>query len=92
MGTNQEFLNYVRRRALARGTIEKRIAIVRWWGAFLAGRGLGIGEASSRDVELFVDSRVHANARTRYALISHLHAFYVWAMRAGICRAATCAS
>lgn len=75
----------MRRRALAAGTIEKRMAVVRWWTSYLVAHGgRDLATATSGDVEAFMDSRQRCGPRTRYAIASHLHAFYVWAVRAGI--------
>jgi len=69
-----------RRRGMAATTVEKRCSIVRRWAAF-------IGDPFEprltwRDVDAFVDSCSMTAAVSRYAAVSHLHQFYLWAMRA----------
>lgn len=65
------------RRGLAAGTIAVRTAELRSWLAYV---DAGWVEAGTEDVELWLDSRPLA-ARARYASISHMHRFYVWARR-----------
>lgn len=67
---------YMRRRNLSEGTIRARMYVLRaWWD-----RGDPF-TATTTDVELFVDGDRPRAASTRYAVVSHLHAFYSWAMR-----------
>lgn len=64
---------------MAASTIGKRCGIVRRWSAFVGDPFRP--DLTWRDVEAFVDASGMC-ARSRYAAISHLHAFYMWAMRA----------
>lgn len=69
-----------RRRGMADTSIAKRLAIARRWAKF-------VGDPFSpaltwRDVDAFIDASNMAAAKSRYAAISHLHQFYLWAMRA----------
>lgn len=71
---------YMRRRGLAEGTIDKRLRLARdWLGA--------IDEpwsAAAFHVERWIDGHERwRDASTRYTAVSHLHAFYVWAIRSG---------
>lgn len=66
-----------RRRGLARSSVDKRVGIVR---RFVEAVGDPF-EATWRDVERFVDSTNMTAPSSRYAAVSHLHAFYVWAQR-----------
>jgi len=67
------------RRCLASGTIYKRIRETRAW---LEHAGPDWTVAGRADVETWLDRRPLC-ARSRYAAISHLHAFYKWAQREG---------
>jgi site-specific recombinase XerD len=67
----------MRRRALAAGTITTRTAELRRWLAWV---GADWSTATRADVERWIDRRP-LGARARYCAISHLHAFYVWAIR-----------
>jgi integrase len=68
-----------RRRGLAETSIDKRLAIAQRWSTF-------IGEpfdpaVTWRDVDAFIDGSKMKSSKSRYAAISHLHQFYLWAMR-----------
>jgi integrase/recombinase XerD len=67
-----------KRRGLLPSTIERREAdlakFVLWLGP------VSILDATASDIEAFLDNRRWA-AATAYAFISHLHAFYTWAVR-----------
>lgn len=74
------------RRGLEPTTIEVRRNKLRHFGGWLEPRSLLA--ATQEDIEAFLDDRGGRSgrgleARTRYAWISHLHCFYVWAMRTG---------
>ena len=70
---------YMRRRNLSEGTIRARMYVIRaWWDHH------DPWTATAATVELFVDGDVPRSASTRYSIISHLHAFYGWAMRQGL--------
>lgn len=71
----------MRRRGLTCGTIDKRIGIVYRWIEFV-GDPFG---ADWRDVDRFVDASNMRAATSRYAAVSHLHAFYLWAQRCELC-------
>lgn len=66
------------RRGLARGTIYARSAELRRWFVFM---GTAWAMATRRDVERWIDTRSHLGLRARYTAISHLSAFYRWAIR-----------
>lgn len=70
----------MRRRGLSAGTIEARRRLLRrWWDH--------VDDVWSVDhlaLEDWIDSLGMRAASSRYAVVSHLHAFYRWAMRAGI--------
>jgi site-specific recombinase XerC len=69
----------MRRRGLAPATVEKRRGEFRSFRA-----AVGDWRAATRaDVESWIDGRP-LGARARYAAISHLHCFYVWARRDGL--------
>lgn len=68
----------MRRRNLAPGTVAHRVAELRRWLDFV---GAGWSSATRADVERWIDRRP-LGARARYCAISHLHAFYAWAIRA----------
>jgi len=66
---------------MAESSIEKRVAIVSRWAAFIDDPfDASIGWA---DVDAFIDTSAMLAAKSRYAAVSHLHQFYLWAMRAG---------
>lgn len=67
----------MRRRGLAAGTITTRRAELQRW---LDHVGDGWRTATRHDVERWLDERP-LGARARYTAISHLSAFYRWAMR-----------
>lgn len=66
----------MRRRGLAAGTIYHRMSHLRHWLAFVD----DWRTAGRRDVERWVDARP-LGPRARYGAISHLSAFYRWAIR-----------
>lgn len=68
----------MRRRFLADGTVYARGGEVRRWVAACPGWVAADGEA----IERYLDGR-GLGARARYTAISHLHRFYVWAIRHG---------
>jgi integrase/recombinase XerC len=77
----------MRRRGLLESSIHARVFIVRRWWDFVGDPW----RAQRRDVERFIDSikpRARgasvASASIRYATVSHLHRFYLWARREGL--------
>lgn len=69
-----------RRRGLAETSVDKRAGIVRRWIDHV---GDPFHRAVTwRDVDEFLDASSMRAAVSRYAAVSHLHAFYLWAMRA----------
>ena len=72
------------RRGYARGTIEKRCREVRAFVAHVEASGGRWPDVDRRHVERWLDSRAIA-ASARYAAVSHLHRFHVWAIREGYC-------
>lgn len=71
----------MRRRNLAAGTIDKRISVMR---RLLASANVDDPRAVAVDhIEQYLDRPI--SARTRYIDISHISAFYKWAMREGHC-------
>jgi integrase len=67
-------------RGLAETTVDKRVALVRRWAAYI---GDPFAAAITwRELEAFIDASGMAAAKSRYAAVSHLHQFYVWAQRA----------
>jgi site-specific recombinase XerD len=73
-----EYTVAMRRRYLADGTIRARGYEVRRWVAVCP----GWVTADREDIERYLDGRA-LGARARYTAISHLHRFYVWAIREG---------
>jgi site-specific recombinase XerD len=73
----------MRRRGLAAATVDKRRHELERWSTFI---GVGWAKVDRHEVERWLDGRPLA-ARARYSAISHLHAFYVWAIREGLCTA-----
>jgi integrase/recombinase XerC len=73
-----DYMLAMRRRFLAEGTVYARGGEVRRWMAACP----GWPAASSEDIERYLDARP-LGARARYTAISHLHRFYVWAIRNG---------
>lgn len=72
------------RRGVLPSSVAKRDSCLRLFENWLAPQGLT--DATPDDVETFLDSRRGRKGgpisdRTRYAWISHLHAFYDWAIR-----------
>lgn len=74
-----EFEAAERRRGMAPTTIAKRTAIVRRWVEFV--ESPFAADLTWRDVDAFVDASGMTAAVSRYAAVSHLHQFYLWAMR-----------
>lgn len=85
MSLRSDFAEAQRRRGVLRSSIDKRDGCLRLFEDWLDPRGLF--DASAADVETFLDGRRNRSGdgpisdRTRYAWISHLHAFYSWAQR-----------
>jgi integrase/recombinase XerD len=77
-GMVDEYVLAMGRRFLADGTIYARSGEVRRWLAACP----GWVSADTEAIERFLDSRP-LGARARYTAISHLHRFYVWAIREG---------
>lgn len=74
----EEWAGTMRRRGLAASTIRKRYAVVQRWLTAVEDPWSTTG----RDVERWLDGHTGwATAATRYCAVSHLHAFYVWALR-----------
>lgn len=71
-----EFTRYMRRRDLAPATVYKRR---RYLFAFAEWLDRPLFDATPDDIDRFLDSR-HIGPRTRYCWLSHLHAFYAWAV------------
>lgn len=69
------------RRGLAAGTIARRRLVLERFGGWLSPRLLL--DATTEDVEQFLDSLNLGSSRTRYCWISHLHCFYEWAISEG---------
>lgn len=70
----------MRRRNLAAGTIDKRMSVARRLSEFA---GASLFCVTTEQIEAWLDSR-SISARTRYTDISHLSAFYRWAVREGL--------
>lgn len=72
-----EYRRHLTRRHLAPSTVTRYLsdlhAFEHWLGATL------LTEASSEQVESFLDSRSLESARSRYRWLSELHRFYCWA-------------
>lgn len=69
---------YMRRRELSAGTIEVRRRLVQQWLHAIDDPWT----VKARDVEAWLDSHDQwSTASTRYSAVSHVHAFYVWAIR-----------
>lgn len=78
MSVGGDYQRSMIRRGLAGGTIYHRMSQLRMWLAWLDGSDWRT--ASRHDVESWLDSR-ELGARARYTSISHLSAFYRWAIR-----------
>ena len=74
------WLRSMRRRNLSPGTIEKRASVARRLSDHA---GVALIETSTDAIESWLDSRT-TSPRTRYTDISHVSAFFVWAIRDGI--------
>lgn len=70
------------RRGLAAPTIKRRMAALHSVEDWVAPRG--ILDATTEDIEAFLDARGDLHPRTRYDWISHLHCFYEWAAVRGL--------
>lgn len=70
-----------RRRGFAKATIRHRHGRLRLFIDWLD--PVGVFDATSDDVERFIDSR-KVSDRTRYSWLSTLHCFYRWAIHAGL--------
>lgn len=77
MRTTAEYRRSMQRRNMRPSSIEKRMSEVRGWLAF-AGDLWTIADDDL--VDDYLDTRI-LGASSRYAAISHLHMFYVWAIR-----------
>jgi len=75
--TTVSYVAYMRRRGLAGGTIYHRVGELRRWYGHVGDRWPA---ATRQDVEAWIDGRP-LGARARYSAVSHLSAFYRWAMR-----------
>jgi len=80
-----EFALAQQRRGVLPSSISKRDSCLRLFADWLEP---DITDATSDQIDRFLDSRTGRNGgpisdRTRYAWISHLHAFYTWAIRHG---------
>lgn len=78
----QEWVDAMRRRGLSPGTITARRGVLTRWREYLVGQGLGLDTATADDIDRWLDRR-GVGLSSRYTAISHLHAFYRWAQRAG---------
>jgi integrase len=78
-----EWVTAMRRRGLAPGTIAARRGVLARWRGYLGGADVTLTTAGAGDVERWLDT-VPATPSARYTAISHLHAFYRWANRAGV--------
>lgn len=67
-----------KRRNLSSGTIEKRESAARRLSQHA---GKPLLEVSRDEIEAWLDSRPKISARTRYTEISHIAAFFKWAVR-----------
>lgn len=72
---------YQRRRGLAVSTIDKRVRLLRRWIGRCGGDPF---TATGTDLERWLDE-LDLATNGRYATISHLHQFYRWAQREGLC-------
>lgn len=72
------WLREQRRRNLSEGTIEKRESVARRCSAHA---GKPLLALTREDIEAWLDARRNVTPRTRYAYISHLAAFFTWAIR-----------
>jgi site-specific recombinase XerC len=70
------------RRGLMRSSVDRRAADLRKFSRWLDPGTLT--DATVADVDAFIGCR-NWEPRTTYAFLSHLHAFYKWACRQGIC-------
>lgn len=71
---------HMRRRGLKPGTIDcRRRLLSRWWD-----RCGDVWTASHELLEEWIDELDMSAASSRYGLVSNLHAFYRWAIRAGL--------
>lgn len=76
----REYAQAGRRRNLSEGTIAKRTTELRLWVRSCP----GWRTATGRDVERFVDGR-HLGPNATASAVSHLHRFYIWAIRHEYC-------
>lgn len=68
------------RKGLKRSSIEARARTMRLLQDWMAPKSMV--DANAQDIELWLDAR-RIGPKTRYAIISHLHMFYRWAVRQG---------
>lgn len=80
MNLIQQFSAHQRRRNLAAGTITRRRYCLDDLARHVAPKSLT--DVTADDIDQLLDTK-NLSARTRYAWLSHLHAFYVWAIRHG---------
>lgn len=76
----KEWLRDHKRRNLSSGTIEKRASAAR---RLTAHSGKRLIDCTREDIEAWLDARPKISARTRYCEISHLAAFFRWAIFEG---------
>jgi site-specific recombinase XerD len=75
-----DFVVWMRRRELSEGTVVARRYLLAAWVRWCAEHDLEVFAATDVDVERWLDT-VERAASSRYAAVSHLHAFYVWAIK-----------
>lgn len=76
----KEWLRDHKRRNLSAGTIEKRASAARRLAAYAK---KPLIDCTREDIEAWVDARPRLSARTRYGEISHIAAFFRWAILEG---------
>lgn len=78
-----EYKRDMERRGLLPRSIYRMLTHVRCFDRWLAERGRFLIDASTHDVQRFLDDREPITPRTRYTYLSSLHGFYGWAIREG---------
>lgn len=81
MSTQRDYLEYMRRRRLADGTIFRRRCELRIWLKFV---GSSWRHATRGDVERWLDTTPHYTPHGVYNRLAMLHQFYRWAVREGV--------